>query len=267
MAAAALFAFAVSFKFFPIIFLMPFIFRRDTRFLLFVIIACGIFLFLIPYILLGVGDTLSFYSGLLGAYHNFDWVITNYNSQYFPHVVLRLAESTGYDARADLPLLRWIAFGIAAINMGLVYLVQRTRLPHANLWSFHILFLSIPFVLMTSWPVDQVYLPFAQTLLAWQLLGGKGVVQEKQSLPMRAVAMLLLLTSTIVSNIVFFNHIGGRFGYGYYGFIFWADLLLLVISYIELLPSALRKVMKERDGNTLVKQNSMLPKRVNTPHL
>lgn len=264
MAAAALFAFAVSFKFFPIIFLMPFVFRRDTRFLLFVTIACGIFLFLIPCILLGVGDTLSFYSGLLGAYRNFDWVITNYNSQHFPHVVLRLAESAGYDAHAYLPFLRWIAFGIAAINMGLVYLVQRAQLQRANLWSFHIIFLTIPFVLMTSWPIDLIYISFAQGVLVWQFL-------EERNLPtgisLRIAALILLVASILISNIFFFNLIADNIGYGFIGFIFWADLLLLAISYIALLPSALRKAMKERDGNTLVMQNSMLPKRVNTPHL
>jgi hypothetical protein len=56
------------------------------------------------------------------------------------------------------------------------------------------------------------------------------------------VTLLLLITSIIVSNIVFFNLIGDKFRYGYVGFIFWADLLLLSASYIELLPTALRQI-------------------------
>jgi len=245
VAAAALFAFAVSFKFFPIIFLMPFVFRRDTRFLLFAVAACGIFLFFVPSTLLGVGDMLDFYSGLINAYRSFDWVVINYNSQHFPHVFIRLAETLGTNACTLLPILRWITYGIASINMGLVYLVQRARLRLANLWSFHIIFLSIPFFLKTSWPVDLVYIPFAQTLLAWQFLERNGGTQGKQSLPKLTVEKFLLLISIFISNIVFFNFIGDHFSYGFYGFIFWTNLLLLVASYVVLLPPSFRKAKRK----------------------
>lgn len=170
--AAILLALAASFKFYPLIFLIPFAARRDFRFLIYAAAACVALLFLIPGILLGFGDTLRFYGALLDAYRQFDWVVTNYNSQHFPHVLLRLAQAIGYDAMAFLPLLRWIGFGIAAANMGLIFLVQRTRLAYADLWSFQLTFLTIPFVLTTSWPVDLVYLAFAQSFLAWWLSGG-----------------------------------------------------------------------------------------------
>jgi hypothetical protein len=255
--ASAVFAFAVSFKFYPLMFLAPFAIRRDTRFLLLATGACGAFLFVVPAVFLGVGDTLRFYGALLESYRDSDWVVSNYNSQYFPHVVLRLAEAAGHDAQAYLPLLRGISYGVVAANLGLLFLVQRAHLPHADLWSFHILFLTIPFVLKTSWPVDLVFISFAQALLAWQILEGKGTASGSEAgseLPYEdtrrkhpntartTVTLLLLLTSIIVSNIVFFNLIGDKFPYGYVGFIFWADLLLLIASYIELLPTALRQI-------------------------
>ena len=240
--AATLLTFGISFKFFPFIFFIPFVIRRDIRFLLISIATCITFLVLVPAILLGIDDTVRYYSTLFDTYRNFDWVVSNYNSQYFPHVILRLAKAIRTNARTLLPFLRWIAYGIASINVGLVYLVQRARLQHANLWSFHILFLSIPFFLKTSWPADLVYFPFAQALLAWQLLDGKGISQRKQSPPTRAVAKFLLLTSIVISNIVFFNLVGDHFSYGFYGFIFWANLLLLVITYMELLLSALGQI-------------------------
>jgi hypothetical protein len=255
--AAAVFAFAVSFKFYPLMFLAPFAIRRDTRFLLLATGACGAFLFVVPAVFLGVGDTLRFYGALLESYRDSDWVVSNYNSQYFPHVVLRLAEAAGHDAHAYLPLLRGISYGVAAANLGLLFLVQCARLPHADLWSFHILFLTIPFVLKTSWPVDLVFISFAQALLAWQILERKGTApgieagserpyeDTRRKYPNSArttVTLLLLITSIIVSNIVFFNVIGDKFRYGYVGFIFWADLLLLIASYIELLPTALRQI-------------------------
>jgi hypothetical protein len=254
-AAAGLIALAVSFKFFPIIFLAPFAARRDTRFLFFAAAACGAFLFVVPGLLLG-GDTLRFYGVLFDSFRESGWVVANPHSQYFPHVVLRLAAATGYDAHAHLPVLRWIAYAVAAGNMGLLFLVQRARLHHAGLWSFQLVFLTIPFVLKTSWPHDFVFLPFAHALLAWWLLERAEVAPRTNTagehshastwrarLPrVRAAVLVFLLLSIVISNIVFFNLFGDFVGYGLCAFLFWADLLLLVASYMVLLPPALRRL-------------------------
>jgi hypothetical protein len=256
-AAAGLLALAVSFKFYPIIFLAPFAARRDTRFLLFAAAACAVFLFVVPGVLLGGGDTLLFYGGLVDSFRESEWVVANPHSQYFPHVVLRLADATGHDAHAQLPLLRWIAYGVAAANMGLLFLVQRARLRHADLWSFQLVFLTIPFVLKSSWPHDFVFLSFTQAVLAWWLLEGEksnpgtdatekhphaGVWRERVPRVRTAVTFFLLLVSIVFSNIVFFNLLGSFFRYGFYCFLFWASLLLLMALYVELLPPALRRL-------------------------
>lgn len=271
VAAAALLAFGISFKFFPFIFFVPFLIRRDIRFLLIGAAACAAFLFVIPGVLLGVDGALGFYSALLDTYRHFDWVISNYNSQHFPHFLLRMAYAGGYNALAYLPLLRGISYGIAALNIGLIYIIQRARLPHANLWSFHILFLSIPFILNTSWPVDLVYLPFGQALLAWHLFDREkaippGTVETEKRPPIakatslakavctrvhvgknristvKAIVLLFLLSSIVIASIIFFKFYGDRHHYGFYGFTFWADLLLLAATYIVTLPVALRQV-------------------------
>jgi hypothetical protein len=159
-----------------------------------------------------------------------------------------MAYTWGYNALAYLPFLRWISYGIAALNMGLIYLVKRARLSHDNLWSFHILFLSIPFVLSTSWPVDLVYISFAQGFLAWQLFDRERVIlpgsaaTAKRNSPARATSMLFLVASIVISNIIFFNIFGDRHNYGFYGVTFWTDLLLLITTYIVLLPAALRQI-------------------------
>ncbi len=219
--------------------------------------ACVVFLFVFPGLLLGGGDTMRFYGPLVDSFRESDWVVANPHSQYFPHLVLHLADATGHDAHAHLPLLRWIACGVAAANMGLIFLVQRARLRHADLWNFQLVFLTIPFVLKTSWPHDFVFLSFTQALLAWRLLEGKKAApgtdtEERPShvsawrerIPHRraAVTFLLLLASIVLSNMVFFNLLGDPYGYGFYGFLFWANLLLLVALYVELLPPALRRL-------------------------
>jgi hypothetical protein len=145
-AAGGLHAFAVSFKFFPILFFAPFVARRDTRFVVLAAAACGAFLFVVPGLLLGAGDTIRFYGALLDSFRESGWVSSNPHSQYFPHLVLRLADAAGYNAHAQLPLLYCLAYGVAAANMGLILLVQRApapcrsmefpaRLPDASLCS------------------------------------------------------------------------------------------------------------------------------------
>lgn len=255
-AAAGCLAIAVSFKFYPVIFLAPFAARHDRRFLLFAVCACVMCLFALPAVLLGGGDTIRFYSALVDAFRDSAWVAANPHSHFFPHVVLRLAEATGHDAQAHLPILRWIAYGIAAANMGLVFLIHRARLRQADLWSFQLVFLTIPFFFKTSWPHDFVFLTFTQAFLAWWFLeGGMAspvenlmgeddhlITWRERALRGRTPVMLLLVLASIAfSNIVFFNLLGSFYLYGFFGFLFWANLLLLIVSYIELLPPALRR--------------------------
>lgn len=251
-ASAGFLAFAVSFKFYPIIFLAPFTARRDSRFLLFAAAACGALLVVVPGVLLGFGDTLRFYGALLNSFRDSAWVTANPHSQYFPHLVLRLAQAMGHDVQPHLLLLHCIAYGVAAANMGLIFLVQRSRLRIADLWSFQIVFMTIPFVLKTSWPHDFVFLSFTQALMMWRLLEGDKVALETDTAgkgshanacprSRAVVTYFLLLPSIVFSNIVFFNLFGDFTRYGFYGFLFWANLLLLMASYVQLLPPALRR--------------------------
>ncbi len=252
-AGAGLLAFAVSFKFFPIIFFVPFAARRDTRFLVLVAVACGIFLLVVPGLLLGAGDTLGFYGALVNSFRESGWVTANEHSQYFPHLVLRLAEAVGHDAHAHRGLLYGIAYGVAAASVGLIFLLQRAGLRHVNLWSFQIVFVTIPFVLKTSWPHDFVFLPFTQALLVWRVLDGEKPATgtdagERRSharpwLRMRgAVTLFLILVSIVFSSVVFFDLFDDFTRYGFYGFIFWADLLLMIALYVQFLPAGLRRL-------------------------
>ena len=253
-AGAGLLAFAASFKFYPALFLAPFVNRRGLRFLFFAAAACGTLLFVVPGLFLGIGDTLRFYGALLDAFRDSAWVTANPHSQYFPNLVFRLAEALGYNAQAFLPLLHAISYTIAASNMGLILLAQHARLRYADLWSFQLVFLTVPFILKTSWPHDFVFLPFTQALLAWTLLEDEKTVSETGNTrePIRmirnprsriAVSVLLLLSISI-SNIVFFNIFGDFTLYGFCGFLFWANLLLLIALYVQLLPTALRRFQK-----------------------
>jgi len=254
-AGAGLLAFAASFKFYPLMFIAPFAARRDTRFLLFAAFTCCAVFLLVPGIFLGFGDTFRFYGALLDAFRESAWVTANPHSQFFPHLVLRLAGVLGYDAHTLFPLLHGISYSAAAANMGLIFLIQRARLHLAGLWSFQIVFMSIPFILKTSWPHDFVFLSFTQALLAWWILeqmkdtpavdnSGKKAFSSSSLRIRKAVTFFLILTSIVFSNIVFFNIFGDFTRYGFYGFLFWANLCLLIAAYLLFLPSALRRIQQ-----------------------
>ena len=100
---------------------------------------------------------------LIDAFRNSDWVAANPHSNFLPHVAVRLLSETGPAAQNYLLVWSVIAYGVAAANMGLLLMVQRARLRQAHLWSFQIVFLSIPFVFKTSWPHDFVFLPFTNS--------------------------------------------------------------------------------------------------------
>jgi hypothetical protein len=232
--AASCLTLSVSFKFYPIIFLTPFAARRDLRFLLYAIASLGTLLLVVPGLFLGIENTLNFYRALLDSFRDADWVMANPHSHYFPHLALRWANAMGLDMQIHLPLLCWIGYGAAAVNMGLIFLVKQTRLRHENLWSFQIAFLTIPFILKTSWPHDFVFLPFTQAFLAWWL------VENKK----RGLTFFLLVTSIVLSNIIFFNLLDSFLGYSFYALLFWASMLLLITLYIELLPQVLKRIQK-----------------------
>jgi hypothetical protein len=258
-AAALLFAFAVSFKWYPLIFLALFVARRDWRFLLWAAGAGALFLVVVPVALLGFEQTLRFYEALRGAYGGFGWTATSYNSQYFPHVIVRLVRELWGPApfarpflRAyGLPVLQVISWAVVAANVALVYRVKRLGLRHANLWSAVALFLSVPFMLGTSWPVDLVPLSFAQAFLVWAILNkdettvlpgdGQAEVGPRPVTLRPALAWALVLLSVVLSNILLFNFIGNRTTYGTFGCVLWADALLLAAVYLLLAPRLVRR--------------------------
>jgi len=260
-AAAGLLALAVSFKWHPAAFVTPFAARRDLRFLLWAAVAGLTLLLAIPALVLGLPRVVQFYGALRAAYADFDWVLTSYNTQYFPNVIIRLCEAAGLRihpvlAGRLLSGLRGLAWLVVAANVALVVIVQRARLLHADLWSFHILFLNVPFLLGTSWPVDLVFLPFAQTLLVWALYdrSARQAAQHASSGDHPSTAgdrtvLLLALSSMALSNVVLFNIIGDRTVYGTLGLVFWADLLALIATYLLLLPAA-RQALRVAQNNS-----------------
>ncbi len=237
--AAVLLAFAASFKFYPLLFIVPIAVSSDRRWLSYSIAAGAAVLIFVPAMALGFDVTIQFYSGNFDAFRNSDWVRVNPHSQYLPNVLCRLTGLADAQTSAAVWLFTLISYSVAVANLGLIYLIQRARLPQASLWSFQIVFLTVPFVLKTSWETDFVFLPFTQALLLWRLRTKGSTDSTDQTAPNRRSTLMALIVISIVFSTIFFFHLLGTFvGYGSVALLFVANLLVLIVLYTELMPEA-----------------------------
>ena len=221
-------AFATSIKFYPIIFLLYFIFERDIKFL----IAFAVFGFLlgvaIPVAFIGVNSTVHFYITILqnseARFMNVADRLEVINSQYVTLVILRLTE--GITSGVWMRLVEIVGKLLLGLNILLTFLVVILAPAHRTRWGFLLLFVSIPFFVPSSWPHYFVYLPAFQAFTAYMIKRDKG----------RYWKYALLFISIFLSNVVLFNIIGNRHLYAGKGFLFWSNLLLIILAYVELIP-------------------------------
>jgi hypothetical protein len=232
-------ALSAAVKYFTGIFLLYPLFKKDIRYIATFLISSIIFWFAIPFIFLGVADSLTFYkavSDLISGSRA--WVSTDINSQYFVHVASRIFQSN-----SAASVLAVVGYAIVAFNTVLVYLMVRKKLEQDSIWAFVLLFASLPFILRTSWPHYFAYLPFCQVFVGMILFTGKST----NRIHSWAKAILLLIPSVLLSNIVFFNIINDRIAYGGWGCLFFANMLLLILIYLQALPEILSKKKIKED--------------------
>ncbi|MCP4345673.1 MAG: DUF2029 domain-containing protein [Desulfobacterales bacterium] len=221
--AVVVLAFATSIKYYPAFFLLYFLIRKEIRLSVLFIIATVFFLAIIPSFTLGLAETFHFHRIVNNAIQKSAWIMNDSNSQYFTHVVKRLS---GLEAKHNmLYILKFLGYGIVLTNLWLTSFIQKTDIPHKPFISFSVLFLTIPFMIKTSWPHYFVFLPFCQiafirivTLLyaeKWKLL----------------LLYTLALLSMILSNTLFFNQFQHWSLYSYWGYLFFSNTLLLIAVY------------------------------------
>ena len=212
-------ALATAAKFYPGLFLIYFLFKKEWRFSLFYLIVVAVFVILVPLMVLGLDNNLHFYQIVNEriAHARSSWVLTDINSQYLANVAGRL--TSNQDNRAV-----WQIIGYGLTTLGLVQIYQITRMPGPTgiLWAFSLLFLLTPFFVETSWPHYFVYLPFCQILVFLQL------EKEPKKSPAWFIVALLLALSMLLMSLFFFNLMPSWKTYSRYGILFWANLLVLL---------------------------------------
>jgi len=237
---AILLALAISIKYYPAIFLVYFLLRRDTRYLLTCLTACAVFLLAIPTLLMGWGRTLEFYRlvSAASAQAARSWMEQDRNSQYILYVIRRLSLS-----KIQLPLetsWRLLGYLVSAVNVILLSLALKTGWNQRPYWAWALLFSTLPFWLVTSWPHYFVFLPLIQIFVL------RLISQNLQPNWVKLLRLAAWGLAVILSNVITFN-IVGRWQYtSGRGFLFFANLLLMLVLYSFFVTAGVLKPKQNR---------------------
>jgi len=253
--AGIILAFAASIKYYPILFILYFILKRDLRVIISFAIAGIFFYILFPAVIIGPESLILFETSIFNAVSGAEWISTDINSQYFAHVVARWSH---FESGILLPFkpgviqaLTISGYAIFICNMAILWLLQRKKLRNQLTLSLILLFLSLPFVIKTSWPHYFSYLAFCQVTLFAHLKSYRSSLLSWRELPL----LLLPIFSIAFSSMFVFNAFPHWSYFSAYGLIFLANLLLLIsfyliilkeIAYNQTLESSMKKSLPEQ---------------------
>ena len=192
-------ALATSINCYPALFLVYFLLKYDYRFLIaYAATMLGLFC-IVPAVILGPDGWVRFHRASIGALFYAPWVKQEISSQYFSNVVLRLFNMLDIGiSNAIYMLTRVVGFIVFLMNIRMIKLIQRRRIHGETVLSAIALFLSIPFVILTSWPHYFVFLPFCQAALYIHIRSARCGRQHF------TIPAVLICFSVIFSNIFFF---------------------------------------------------------------
>lgn len=235
--AGILLGFVTAIKLYPLYFIVYFILRRDIRTCISFGLSTLSFYFIIPSMILGFDNWLTFEKTANEAIINSGWVSHDVNSQYIVHVGLRWFNFIFNRSAGEITsgYLITIGYILALSCIVCVWLLQKTTLSEKHSLSLVSLFLLIPFVIKTSWPHYFVYLPFCQTVILWYF-ASLHYVQAK--IPTKVLCILPIL-SMLLSSIFMFNLFPNWSLYNAYGLLFLSNLLLLIAIYIIIIQQFL----------------------------
>lgn len=219
---AVVLALAIAIKYYPAIFLVYFLFRRDLRYLVTCSLFSGILLFVLPVLLLGFGRTLEFYrlTGAASARALETWMRQDLNTQYVVRVADRLL--SGKLAPSLEAGLRWLGLLVSGLNITLLWAVIRSSRERMTYWAWSLLFSTLPFWLATSWPHYFVFLPISQVFLLVETVQSDAATWKKAGLA------ILISCSSLFSSTLAFILIGRWQDYSSRGFLFFANALLIL---------------------------------------
>ncbi len=227
--AGAMLALAITIKYYPAVFVAYFILKRDWRFLAGLAVGLFLFYFAIPAWIMGPKSWLTFELATIDSRAKLDnWVIGDVNSQYFAHVARRWTEAlfnTSGDTIAAIS--RWLGYGVVLVSLNLLRLMRGSAMQGRDIIAMVILFLSLPFLVKTTWPHYMTWLPLCQLILLVQ-----GVSRTDLARVARVLIAGLALISIGCSSFFGFALFPSWELYTGYGALFLANALLLIAVYL-----------------------------------
>ncbi len=218
-ASALLLGGAISIKVYPLIFVLPLLFKRDLKALARCAAVTAACMVLLPVGVLGAAATVRFYAGAFAHVETLGR--TSGFAYYGPNVVSLLLTGRAAEGSALFRVLQVASLCLVASNALLLRRLVRAGVEHEPYWSAALLFSTLPFLVGTSWLHSYAWLPLVQAFAAV-------VALENRERPAARTALLLapVIASAALSSLTFFEWVGEDW-YMRKGVIFWSALLLL----------------------------------------
>jgi Glycosyltransferase family 87 len=225
--AGFLVAFAAAIKFYPAVFLLMFLFRKQWLALASAVVMFVV-LFALPMWPMGYDRFKSFSTAKLVTVIEKE-VVEDPNSQYVVRVLAADFPSI-FDTKNAIAVLKPAGRAVAVLNILLVFGTGLIRMPEESKCRLMIclLFLMLPFVLTTSWMHYLVYLPFCQICLPYE---ATRLLRDDKRWRMVTVCVLAGV-SAVLSSIPMVRRQTDWIAYVTPGFGFYANLAALLAAYV-----------------------------------
>jgi hypothetical protein len=225
--AGFLMAFAAAIKFYPALFFLAFLFRKQwLAFASAVVLA--VLMLALPMWPMGYDHWRSFYTGKVVPMMGKE-VVEDPNAQYFIRVLSADFPST-FPRITSTSVLKPTGRAVALLNILLAFSAGLLRIPEASRRRLIVCLLSLtlPFVVTTSWTHYFVYLPFCQICLTYE---AARIVRRGNQWRMSTV-WVLGTVSAVLSSIPMMRAQANWLAYVTPGFVFYANLSALLAAYI-----------------------------------
>lgn len=246
VAAGGSLAAVIAIKFYPALFLAVFAFRGQRK----LVVATGSLVFvliaLVPMLAVGLDGTMNFYQSMAAEIdRRFGGPILDHNSQSFESLMFRMLIQKAKLPRTWMTTVTIVRYASCAAFLFVVWRLTRRRDAEGLRWAFMWMLVATPFFVSTSWPHYFVYLPVVTVVLldaAWQPGLRRWVRHGLLALP---------LASAALTNMFTFDALHQRIVYTTWGFLFYANLLLvlaLVLATLVQVDPRPHTVRAGRDG-------------------
>ncbi|MFO7949492.1 MAG: glycosyltransferase family 87 protein [Candidatus Fermentibacteraceae bacterium] len=218
---ALLLALAAAVKYYPAVFAVYYLYKRDWKALRAFLVLLGTFLAL-PVVFVGPKGLFAFERESIGSVLYSPWVSEEVGSMHLPQFARRLL---------SLPNSPLLHVALAALGLVAAVAIVLTLVRRGRRWgavsperSLCCLFLCLPLVVKTCWQHYFAFLPFCQ-VIAWLRL------RRCRDRPGWIVLCGYFLTaaSVLLSSVFLFNLSGSWWSYSAMGCLLIADIILLPV--------------------------------------